>query len=312
MGQEKAVNYEIPTHTLFGGGAPAGSVVHRERPTVPHHRAQHPQHRGRGVHRGRHQPREPYRDAHAGREDRYPQGHHRQGGIRRRHVQPDDDRQREIHQPDQDFAAAVRGVRPAGAALRHALALSGLRVDDRGRAAHRAVIHRRRADRIDTDRHTGAYGHGLCRRRHRPEGRHGLQPQTGACRHHHLLAHGRGTFRHGFRNGTSGRRHLPRPHGALDAPCPAHQREDRYPRYRPLEQHGRRNHDGYARRLRHRRSPVPSEGYRRLADDAEGRTGRKRYLYEHDRTRMDKPHQRCGHPRKTPRHDQGLLRRTDL
>lgn len=131
VGQEKAVNYEIPTHTLFGGGAPAGSVVHRERPTVSHHRTQHPQHRRRGVHGDRHQPREPYRDAHAGREDRYPQGHHRQGGIRCRHIQPDDDRQREIHQPDQDFAAAERGVRPAGAALCHALALPGLRVDDR-------------------------------------------------------------------------------------------------------------------------------------------------------------------------------------
>ena len=126
------------------------------------------------------------------------------------------------------------GVRPAGAALCHALALPGLRVDDRGRAAHSPVVHRRRADRIDTDRHAGAYGHGLCRRRHRPEGRHGHQPQAGACRHHRLLAHGRGTFRHGLRNGSSGRRHLPRPHGAVDAPCPAHQREDRCPRDRPL------------------------------------------------------------------------------
>lgn len=75
---------------------------------------------------------------------------------------------------------------------------------------------------------------------------------------------------------------------------------------------GRRHHDGNAGRLCDRRNPVPSEGYRRLADDAEGRTGRKRHLYEHDRTRMDKPHQRCGHPRKTPRHDQGRLRRANV
>lgn len=222
MGQEKAVNYEIPTHTLFGGGAPAGSVVHRERHTVPHHRAQHPQHRrARGF---------------------------TVAGISlvNRTVTLTLDEKTDIRKVTIDkaefdvatsnpmmtdkekFISQIRTSQPLSGefdlrapALCHALALPGLRVDDRGRAAHSPVVHRRRADRIDTDRHAGAYGHGLCRRRHRPEGRHGHQPQAGACRHHRLLAHCRGTFRHGLRNGSSGRRHLPRPHGALDAPCPS-------------------------------------------------------------------------------------------
>lgn len=43
-----------------------------------------------------------------------------------------------------------------------------------------------------------------------------------------------------------------------------------------------------------------------------GAQDEKRHLYELDRTRMDKPHQRCGHPRKTPRHDQGRLRRANV
>lgn len=115
-----------------------------------------------------------------------------------------------------------RDVRPAHAALHHAVALSGVWLEHRGHAAYRPPLPRAQAGGRGRDRCRQPHGHGLRIAQHRSEKRrgHGAEARTG--RHHDLHARHRG---HDLvRDGAAGGRRGARPHGAVAPPCRADRR----------------------------------------------------------------------------------------
>ena len=108
-------------------------------------------------------------------------------------------------------------------------------MEHRGHADHRTLFPREEAGGRGRDRSCEPHGDGLRLAQHRPAKRPGQGAQTRPGRNHDLLARNRGNDL--VRDGTAGRRHGARPHGAVAAPRRADRRHGAHHAVRRMGAH---------------------------------------------------------------------------